>query len=66
MTDEINDYYVQTELDEMEAMLQDSETTNKQLLDQLEKIRNEFGRLYDTAYKYAETLEYISNELDSL
>lgn len=66
MTDEINDYYVQTELDEMEAMLQDSETTNKQLLDQLEKIRNEFDRLYDTAYKYAETLEYISNELDSL
>ena len=66
MTDEINDYYVQTELDEMEAMLQDGETTNKQLLDQLEKIRNEFDRLYDTAYKYAETLEYISNELDSL
>lgn len=66
MTDEINDYYVQTELDEMETMLQDSETTNKQLLDQLEKIRNEFDRLYDTAYKYAETLEYISNELDSL
>lgn len=66
MTDEINDYYVQTELDEMANLIADETATTKELNDQLEKIRTEFDRLYDTAYKYAETLEYISNELDSL
>lgn len=64
--DDIDAYYFNQSLDEMQDLIEDAESTTKQLTDQLEKIKDEFDHIYDKAYGHAEALDLIEDALVGL
>ena len=65
-TDDIDAYYFNQSLDEMQDLIEDAESTTKQLSDQLAKIKDEFDHIYDKAYGHAEALDLIEDALAGL
>lgn len=65
-TDDIDAYYFNQSVDEMQDLIEDAESTTKQLTDQLVKIKDEFVHIYDKAYGHAEALDLIEDALAGL
>lgn len=66
MYEDLSSVYIEEELDAMEDLITEEHANNKQLLNQLERIRYEFKEYKDKAEAYAEALDRIENVLDEI